>query len=149
VVGQHPADHILLAGRQVDLSRGQLGMAKDELDVGERQGRVLGHPVGGRVAQGMQGHRGAGLLVDSLEHPVHGVVRQRKQDGTRVYETQVEIDGARAHIELPHGQRRIVRDQRIADWAGSFATFEAYSIHGLTDSRVGFTEIWAQSLRVQ
>jgi hypothetical protein len=71
-----------------------------------------------------------------------------KQDGTRIYETQVEIDGERAHIELPHGQRRIVRDQRIADWAGSFATFEAYSDHGLTDSRVGFTEIWAQSSRV-
>ena len=32
---------------------------------------------------------------------------------------------------------------------GSFATFEAYSDHGLADSRVGFTEIWAQSLRVQ
>jgi hypothetical protein len=72
-----------------------------------------------------------------------------KQDGTRVYETQVEIDRERAHIELPHGQRWIVRDQRIADWAGSFATFEAYSDHGLTDSRVGFTEIWAQSSRVQ
>ena len=71
------------------------------------------------------------------------------QDGTRVYETQVEINGERADIELPDGQHQIVSDHRIADWAGSFATFEAYSDHGLTDSRVGFTEIWAQSLPVQ
>ena len=68
-----------------------------------------------------------------------------KEDATRVYETQVEINGERAHIELPDGQLQIVSDQRIADWAGSFATFEAYSDHGLTDSRVGFTEIWAHS----
>ncbi|MGA7052523.1 MAG: hypothetical protein WBZ37_14870 [Mycobacterium sp.] len=72
-----------------------------------------------------------------------------KQDGARVYETRVKINGERAYIELPNGEHRIVADHRIADWAGSFATFEAYSDHGLTDSRVGFTEIWAQSLRVQ
>jgi hypothetical protein len=71
------------------------------------------------------------------------------QDGTRVYEAQVEINGERADIELPDGQHQIVTDPRIADWAGSFATFEAYSDNGLTDSRVGFTEIWAQSSRVQ
>jgi hypothetical protein len=69
--------------------------------------------------------------------------------GTRVHETQVEINGERAHIELPDGQHQIVSDHRIADWARSFATFEAYSDRGLTDSRAGFTEIWAQSLRVQ
>jgi len=34
VMGQHPPDHLLLAGRQVDLSRGQLGMTKDKLDIG-------------------------------------------------------------------------------------------------------------------
>jgi hypothetical protein len=72
-----------------------------------------------------------------------------EQDGTRIYETQVEIQGQRADIKLPDGQHQVVQDQRIADWAGSFATFEAYSDHGLTDSRVGFTEIWAQSLGVR
>lgn len=72
-----------------------------------------------------------------------------KQDGTQVYEAQVEINGERADIELPDGQHQIVIDPRIAEWAGSFATFEAYSNHGLTDSRVGFTEIWAQSSGVQ
>jgi hypothetical protein len=69
--------------------------------------------------------------------------------GTRLYETQVEINGKRAHIELPDGQHQIVSDHRIADSARSFAMFEAYSDHGLTDSRAGFTEIPAQSLRVQ
>ncbi|OBG23605.1 hypothetical protein [Mycobacterium sp. 852002-51057_SCH5723018] len=70
------------------------------------------------------------------------------EDGTQVYEAQVEINGERADIELPDGEHQTVIDQRIADWAGSFATFEAYSDQGLTDSRVGFTEIWAQSQRV-
>lgn len=68
-----------------------------------------------------------------------------KQDGTRVYQAQVTIRGDRAYLELPDGQHQMLRDHRIAGWAGSFATFEAYSDHGLTDSRVGFTEIWAQS----
>ncbi|WP_375482284.1 hypothetical protein [uncultured Mycobacterium sp.] len=72
-----------------------------------------------------------------------------KEDGTRVYKTQVRINGERADLELPDGLRQMVRDHRIADWAGSFATFEAFSNHGSTDSRVGFTEIWAQSGRVQ
>ncbi len=70
-----------------------------------------------------------------------------KEDGAQVFETQVEIKGERADIELPDGRHQIVKDYRIADWAGSFATFEAYSDHGLTDSRVAFTEIWAQSVR--
>jgi hypothetical protein len=33
VVGQHPADHVLLAGRQIQLGGRQLGMAEYELDV--------------------------------------------------------------------------------------------------------------------
>ncbi len=67
------------------------------------------------------------------------------QDGVQVYETTVEINGDRADIELPDGQHETLTDHRIADWAGPFATFEAYADHGVTDSRVGFTEIWAHS----
>lgn len=70
-----------------------------------------------------------------------------KQDGKHVYETRVELQGARAVIDLPDGRQQILRDRRISDWPGSFATFEISLEHGLTDSRVGFTEIWAQSLR--
>jgi hypothetical protein len=72
-----------------------------------------------------------------------------KQDGVHVYETQVEIEGERVDIELPDGRHRVFRDQRIADWAGSFAVFEAFSKHASTDSRVGFTEIWAESRPIQ
>jgi hypothetical protein len=89
-------------------------------------------PDGGPIS-GLQN-----LVWERLEEPL-------EQDGVHVYETQVEIDGERANIELPDGQQRVIRDNRIADWAGSFATFEAYSDHALTDSRVGFTEIWAES----
>ena len=77
VVGQHPADHFLLARRQVDLGRRELGMAENELHVGERQGRVLGHPVGSRMTQRMQRRRRAGPVVDPLEHAVHRVIGQR------------------------------------------------------------------------
>lgn len=67
------------------------------------------------------------------------------QDGTRVYQARADIDGDRADIELPDGRHQRVRDSRIGEWAGPFATFEAYANHGFTDSQVGFTEIWAES----
>ena len=70
-----------------------------------------------------------------------------RQDGTSVYEAQVEIAGEQASLDLPDGDHQVVRDHRIAEWAGPFATFEAYSDHGVTDSIVGFTEIWARSSR--
>jgi hypothetical protein len=70
-----------------------------------------------------------------------------RQDGVQIHEAAVEIRGGKADIKLPDGQHRVVTDGRIADWAGSFATFEAYADHGLTDSRVGFTKIWAESRR--
>jgi hypothetical protein len=37
MVGQQPPDHFLLAGRQVNLRGGQLGMTQDKLDVGYLQ----------------------------------------------------------------------------------------------------------------
>jgi len=36
-MGQDPADHLFLAGGQVDLRGGQQGMAEDELDIGYLQ----------------------------------------------------------------------------------------------------------------
>jgi hypothetical protein len=68
-----------------------------------------------------------------------------EQDGNQVYETRVEINGERVDIDLPDGQHQTLTDHRIAEWAGSFATFETYADHGVTDTRVGFTEIWAHS----
>lgn len=71
-----------------------------------------------------------------------------EQDGVHVYEARVTIEGERVELDLPDGQQRVIKDPRIAQWAGNFATFEAYSDHGLTDSRVGFTAAWADSRRV-
>lgn len=68
-----------------------------------------------------------------------------EQDGKHVHQTQVELRGERAVIDLPDGRQETVSDHRIADWAGPFATFEISLQHGLTDSRIGFTEIWAES----
>ena len=76
-MGQDPADHFFLARREVNLGRRELGMPENELHVGERQRRVLGHPVGSRVTQRVQRRRRPGPLVDPLEHAVHRVVGQR------------------------------------------------------------------------
>ena len=77
MMGQHPPDHLLLAGSQVNLRSGQLGMAKDKLDIGQRERGILRHPVSRSVPQGMERGRGPGLLVHPLEHPVDGGVGQR------------------------------------------------------------------------
>jgi hypothetical protein len=67
-----------------------------------------------------------------------------KDDGTTVYESEVTLDGDTATIRLPDGERRIVKDKRIAEWRGNYATFEAFAKNGLTDAVVGFTEIWTR-----
>lgn len=41
--GSHPKPR-----RQVDLRRGQVSVTEDGFDIGQRQGRVLAHPVGSR-----------------------------------------------------------------------------------------------------
>jgi len=68
VVGQQPADHFLIARGQVDLVVASWAWPQDELYVGEREDRVLGHPVCGRVPQRMQRRRGARRSLDPLEH---------------------------------------------------------------------------------
>jgi hypothetical protein len=77
MMGQDPADHLLLAGRQVDLSRGQQSMSEDELDIGERQRRVLGHPVGSGVPQRVQRCRTCRGLTGSFEYAVHRMISKR------------------------------------------------------------------------
>ncbi|BBY28625.1 hypothetical protein GCM10023114_18460 [Mycolicibacterium sediminis] len=67
------------------------------------------------------------------------------QDGTTEHETQVVIEGERVDVTLPDGEHRVIRDPRIAEWAGSFATFEVYADNAMTDSRAGFTDVWAES----
>jgi hypothetical protein len=67
-----------------------------------------------------------------------------KDDGTTVYEAEVTLDGDQATIRLPNGDRRSVKDKRIAEWASNYATFESYAKEASTDAVVGFTEIWAR-----
>jgi len=45
MVGQDPADHVLLAGRQIDLGRGQQRMPQHELHIGQRQLGILGQSI--------------------------------------------------------------------------------------------------------
>ena len=79
MMGQDPADHVFLAGRQVDLRRGEPGMTEHELHVGQRQRRILGHPVGRRVPQRVQRRRRACPAGGTLEHPVHRMIGQRPE----------------------------------------------------------------------
>ena len=69
------------------------------------------------------------------------------QDGSTVYETNLEIDGSRVTINLPDGDRRIVNDPRISQWRGNFASFESYANNGLTDSAAAFEDVWATSMK--
>lgn len=65
------------------------------------------------------------------------------EDGKTSYRTEVRIAGERAELTLPDGHTEIVHDKRIAQWAGTFGTFEAYAEEGRTDSRADFIEMWA------
>jgi hypothetical protein len=67
------------------------------------------------------------------------------QDGQTSYRTSLEMDGGELTIHLPSGERRIIKDARISQWQGNFATFEVYSNNGLSDSVGGFQQIWADS----
>lgn len=67
------------------------------------------------------------------------------EDGTTTYQTSLEIQDGQLIIHLPDGNRRTVRDSRISEWLGNFATFEVYSNNGLSDAVGGFEHIWADS----
>lgn len=67
------------------------------------------------------------------------------EDGATVHSVTIDIDGDSATIQLPDGGQRVVRDPRISQWQGHFATFEAYSNNGLTDSIGAFENVWADS----
>jgi hypothetical protein len=62
-----------------------------------------------------------------------------------LHQIQVVISGDRAEIVLPNGGRKFVRDNRIAEWAGSIAVFGAYTDDGATADRVALSEAWASA----
>ena len=73
-----------------------------------------------------------------LTHPL-------EQDNVSSYTVSLYLDGGQVTLDLPDGTRQIIKDARISEWAGNFATFEVYSNDGLTDSIGGFQQIWADS----
>ena len=79
VVGQYPADHVFLARCQIQLRGGQQRMTQDQLHVGERKSRVLGHPVGRGMPQRVQRRVRARRRAGPLEHPVRRVIGQRTE----------------------------------------------------------------------
>jgi hypothetical protein len=72
--------------------------------------------------------------------------RPLRADGVTAYDARLKIDGDRVTVDLP-GTHQIVTDPRISEWQGSFATFELFSNHGVTDSIGAFEKIWATGQR--
>jgi hypothetical protein len=68
-----------------------------------------------------------------------------KEDNRTAYQVSIEINGGRAILNLPDNTTHVVNDRRIAEWAGSYATFELYSRDGLNDSVPGFENLWAKT----
>jgi hypothetical protein len=67
------------------------------------------------------------------------------EDGVQINETEVNVDGNRAEIRLPDENVITITDDRIAEWSGPYAVFEAFANNGATASRAAFTDIWASS----
>ena len=54
VEGEHRLNNVLEFGIEVDLGGREMGVPHHPLNVGERDGRVSSHPVGGGVAEVVQ-----------------------------------------------------------------------------------------------
>lgn len=67
------------------------------------------------------------------------------QDGVTVHTVTIGVAGDTATLQLPDGEQKVVRDPRISQWRGRYATFEIYANHGLTDSLGSFETVWADS----
>jgi len=62
---------------QVLLSRGQVGVTQDPLDVGQRHPRIAGHPIGSRMPEIMKRPIRSQPIVGADEHPAGCVIGQR------------------------------------------------------------------------
>jgi hypothetical protein len=79
VVGENLGDHVAGHRREIQLGGGQVGVPEDPLDVGQRQLRIAGHPVGGGMSQVVQGPVGAQRGGGPAEHRPRRVVGQGPQ----------------------------------------------------------------------
>ncbi|MEV0672713.1 hypothetical protein [Mycobacterium sp. NPDC050441] len=67
------------------------------------------------------------------------------EDGSTVYEAGLTISGSELTLDLPQGVHRIISDPRISEWQGSYASFELFANHGLTDSLPALEKVWASA----
>jgi hypothetical protein len=67
------------------------------------------------------------------------------EDGTSAYEVRLTINGSDLTLDLPQGVHRTISDPRISEWQGSFANFELFVNHGLTDSLPALEKVWASA----
>jgi hypothetical protein len=67
------------------------------------------------------------------------------EDGTTAYEARLTINGSELTLDLPEGVHRTVSDPRISEWQGSYANFEIFANHGLTDSLPALEKVWASA----
>ncbi len=100
-------------------------MAQNELDVGERKGGILGHPVGGGVPQRVQRRRGPRPVVDPLEHAVHAVVGQRSDRGTQRPPQRLPTSPGdqplHLHLVEPQPHERVRGRRQLLGSAAAFA----------------------------
>jgi hypothetical protein len=67
------------------------------------------------------------------------------EDGTTAYEARLTVSGSELTLDLPQNVHRTVSDPRISEWQGSFANFELFANHGLTDSLAALEKVWASA----
>lgn len=71
--------------------------------------------------------------------------RNLKTDGTTDYQVTVDVNQGEALVHLPDGTSSTVKDPRISQWEGRYATFEVFANHGSTDANGAFRKVWAVS----
>jgi hypothetical protein len=67
------------------------------------------------------------------------------EDGTTAYEARLTINGSELTLDLPQHVHRTISDPRISEWQGSYANFELFANHGLTDSLPALEKVWASA----
>lgn len=100
-------------------------MPEDPLHVGQRQGGVFGHAVGGGVAQRVQGDIGSDAIDDALEHAVNGVVAERAERAAAGPEQRLAAPGRDdvLHLELiePQPHKGVGRSRQLLERSTAFS----------------------------
>ena len=124
-MGQDPADHLFLAGREVNLRGRQKHVSEHGLHVGQRESGVLCHAVGRCVAQRMQGGAASRCLAGALEHAVDRVVGQRPhrtaQGPPQRLPPALRDEPLHLHLVEPQPNERVRGRRQFLQLAGALA----------------------------